>query len=101
LVVPITREGLNIASECVGFVSALALTWQSLRLVGHLRAVRNLRSVGQTKPGTKVGELADKGAETLERTVSRWDERDQWFVVIGLAGLALSFLLKLIAFGME
>jgi hypothetical protein len=99
--IPITSKGLNIASECVGFVSALALTWQSVRLVGHLRAVQNLRSVGDQNPGTKVGELAEKGAETLERTVSRWDERDQWFVVIGLVGLALSFLLKLIAYAME
>jgi len=38
--------------------SALALTWQSVRLIGHLRAVRNLRSVGKENPGTEVGELA-------------------------------------------
>lgn len=99
--VPVTREGLNIAAECVGFVSALALIWQSVRLVAHLRTVRDLRRLGEEKPATKLSELAAKGAETLERTVSRWDERDQWSVVIGLVGLALSFLLRLIAFGMD
>ena len=40
-----TREGLNIAAECIGFVSALALTWQAYRLVRHQRAVRDLRRV--------------------------------------------------------
>jgi hypothetical protein len=96
-----TREGLNIAAECVGFISALALTWQAYRLVKHQRAVRDLRRVSEQAAGTRISELAAQGADTLEKTISRWDARDQWLVVVGLVGLALSFLLKLIAFSQE
>ena len=95
-----TRETPNVAAECLGFISALALTWQSFRLVRHQRAVRDLRRLGEANADTKIGELAATGAERLEQTLSRWDARDQWFVVVGLVGLALSFLLKIIAFSL-
>jgi hypothetical protein len=41
----------------------------------------------------KTGDLANEGAETLEKTVSRWDDIDQWLVVTGFLVLALSFVL--------
>ena len=74
----------------------MALTWQSFRLVRHQRAVRDLRRVEAHKQGQKLGELAGEGADTLEKTIARWDARDQWLVGIGLIGITLSFLLKLI-----
>ena len=87
-------------AECVGFVSATALTWQTYRLVTHQRTVRDLRHIGERNDGTRTGALAKVGAEALEETIGRWDARDQWFVVIGLVGLTLSFLLKLVALAM-
>ena len=48
-----------------------------------------------------MGELAGEGADALEKTIARWDARDQWLVVIGLVGMALSFLLKLIGLSIE
>jgi hypothetical protein len=110
---PFTPHGLDIAAECVGFVSSVALSWQSFRLVRHLRAVRDLRFLEdlrvvrdlrlleERKQGHKLGELAGQGAETLEKTIARWDARDQWLVVIGLVGIAISFLLKLIGLSVQ
>jgi hypothetical protein len=97
----LTPHALEIAAECVGFVSSVALAWQSLRLVRHLRAVRDLRRIEERKEGHKLGEMAGQGADTLEKTIGRWDARDQWLVVIGLTGIALSFLLKLIGLSIE
>jgi len=96
-----TPHAFEIAAESVGFLSSVALCWQSFRLVRHLRAVRDLRRVEERKQGDKLGELAGEGADTLEKTIARWDARDQWLVVIGLAGIALSFLLKLISLSIE
>jgi hypothetical protein len=70
-------------------------------LVKHQRAVRDLRRVSEHAPGTKISELAAQGADTLEKTIARWDARDQWLVVVGLVGLALSFLMKLVAFSQD
>ena len=98
---PLTPHAFNIAAESVGFVSTMALTWQSFRLVRHLRAVRDLRRIEERKQGHKVGELAGEGADSLEKTIGRWDARDQWLVVIGLVGITVSFLLKLIGLCIE
>jgi len=98
---PFTPHGLDIAAECVGFVSSVALSWQSFRLVRHLRVVRDLRFLEERKQGHKLGELAGQGAETLEKAIARWDARDQWLVVIGLVGIAISFLLKLIGLSVQ
>lgn len=84
-------------SDLLGFVSAGALAWQALRLVLHQRAVRRLRQVSESRPGSKLSVLAERGADTLEVTVARWDARDQWMATIGVVGIALSFLLKLAA----
>jgi hypothetical protein len=96
-----TPHEFEIAAESVGFVSSVALSWQSFRLVRHLRAVRDLRRIEERKQGDKLGELAGEGADTLEKTIARWDARDQWLVVVGLIGIALSFLLKLIGLSIE
>jgi hypothetical protein len=88
-----TPHLFDIAAESVGFVSSIALTWQSYRLVRHLRAVRDLRRLAERQPSSKIRELAEEGASTLEKTIARWDARDQWLVV-GLIGVTLSFLLN-------
>jgi hypothetical protein len=93
-----TRDTLNLLSDLVGFISSGALAWQALRLMRHLKAVRDLRAVAERKPNTRTGELAAQGATVLEQLVSRWDARDQQFVVVGAVGLALSFFLKMAAF---
>ena len=61
-----TREGLNIAAECIGFVSALALTWQAYRLVRHQRAVRDLRQAAE-HAANKMADLATQGADILKK----------------------------------
>lgn len=97
----LTPHALDIAAESVGFVSSIALSWQSFRLVRHLRAVRDLRGVEERRQGQKLGELAGEGADKLEKTIGRWDARDQWLVVVGLVGLAVSFLLKLVGLSLD
>ena len=92
-----TRDSINLLSDLVGFISSGALTWQAVRLMRHLKVIRNLRLVAERKPDTRAGQLATQGATILEQLLSRWDARDQQFVVVGAAGLALSFLLKLAA----
>jgi|SRR5271170_5024877 len=96
-----TPHAFEIAAESLGFVSSVALSWQSFRLVRHLRAVRDLRRIEERQQGHKLDELAGEGADALEKTIARWDARDQWLVVIGLVGMALSFLLKLIGLSIE
>ena len=92
-----SESALTVLSDLVGFVSSGALAWQAVRLVRHLRGVRDLRAIGERKVGTRTGELAERGAATFQETIARWDARDQWFVVIGITGVAVSFLLKLAA----
>jgi hypothetical protein len=93
----VSETALNFLSDLVGFVSSGALAWQALRLVRHLRGVRDLRQIGERTAGTRTGELAEQGAASFEEMIARWDARDQWFVFIGVAGIAVSFLLKLAA----
>jgi hypothetical protein len=96
-----TGDGVRVVADAMGLVSSAALTWQSYRLVRHLRAVRELRQLGQRQGGdAPMGELARKGADVLERTVSRWDATDERLVVIGMVGLTFSFVLKLVAVAM-
>ena len=90
-------ERLNFLAEMLGFLSSAALAWQTFRLVRHQRVARDLRDLSQQRRGTRVGELAEEGAVRLDQLIDRWDARDQWLVFIGVAGLALSFLLKLIS----
>jgi hypothetical protein len=97
---PVTRETVNLLAELLGFLSAASLTWQSYRLVAHLRTVRDLRGVGERRPEERTGELAARGAELLEKTIGRWDAKDQWLVVTGLGGLAASFLVKMLTYAM-
>ena len=90
-----TRETINLLGDLVGFISSGALAWQAVRMMRHLKEVRDLRAVAERKPDTRAGALAAQGATVLEQLVSRWDARDQRLVVVGAVGLALSFLLKL------
>ena len=92
---------LSAIGDGLGFVSAGALAWQAFRLVRHQRVTHDLRADAKQAASDKAKELAEKGADVFERTVSRWDESDQRLVVTGLIGLAGSFLLKLIAFWFE
>jgi hypothetical protein len=93
----VSAEKLQFVAEALGLLSSGALAWQSFRLVRHLRTVREVRDLATRRTATRIGELAEKGAEVLEKTVSRWDAADERLVVIGLFGLTGSFLLKLIA----
>jgi hypothetical protein len=93
----VTANQFNVAAEVVGFLSALCLTWQTYRLVSHQKIEKELRDAGSEGGGSdKLKELATAGAATLRETIGRWDRKDQWFVVTGLAGLSSSFLMKLI-----
>jgi hypothetical protein len=92
---------LNALGEGLGFLSAAALAWQAFRLVRHQKVTHDLRADAKQAVSDKAKELAEKGADVFEQTVSRWDERDQRLVVIGLIGLAGSFLLKLVALWLE
>jgi hypothetical protein len=96
-----TAASMNLWAESIGFLSSVALAWQAFRLIRHQRAVRDLRTVGDRHTGTRIGELAERGAQTLEETIGRWDAVDQWLVVAGLVGIAVSFALKLVAIGLS
>ena len=85
----LTPHAFDVAAESVGFASSIALSWQSFRLVRHLRAVRDLRRVEERRQGQKLGELAGEDADKLEKTIGRWDARDQWLVVVGLAARSI------------
>jgi hypothetical protein len=90
-------ERLNFLAELLGFLSSAALAWQTFRLVRHQRVARDLRNLSEQRRGTRAGELAEEGAAKLDQLIGRWDARDQWLVFTGVAGLALSFLLKLVS----
>lgn len=92
---------LNAIGEGLGFLSAAALAWQAFRLVRHQKVPHDLRADAKQATSDKTKELAEKGADVFERTVSRWDESDQRLVLIGLLGLASSFLVKLVALLLE
>jgi len=94
-----TSESLNQIAEWLGFLSSAALAWQAFRLISHQKLVKRLRDLSARRSGTKMGELAGKGAAKLEQFTQSWDARDQWLVFIGVGGLALSFLFKLFALG--
>jgi hypothetical protein len=92
----LTPHAFDIAAESVGFMSSIALSWQSFRLLRQLRAVRDLRRVEERRPGQKSGELAGR-APTNSRKPSdagrpaingSWSW-DSW-------GLLYQFLLKLV-----
>ena len=57
-----------------------------------------MRQAGERQAGNEIGELANKGADELEKTVCRWDVTDQWLVVTGFVLVALSFVLELAAY---
>jgi len=92
---------LNAIGEGLGFLSAAALAWQAFRLVRHQKVPHDLRADAKQSASNKAKELAEKGADVFERTVTRWDKSDQRLVVIGLVGLASSFLVKLVALCLE
>ena len=92
-----TATQIGIAAEVLGFVSALCLTLQTFRLIRHQRGVEELRQSAARRAGSKAAQIAEQGAEVLAKTVGRWDRKDERLVVVGLLGLAASFLLKLIA----
>ena len=92
---------LTAIGDALGFLSAAALAWQAFRLVRHQKVPHDLRAVAKQSASNKTKELAEKGADVFERTVTRWDESDQRLVVIGLLGLAGSFLVKLVALWLE
>lgn len=94
---PFNGAGLSLAAEITGFLSSLGLSWQTYRLILHQRAVKDLRDVAKEPASPKVAELAKKGATAFERTIARWDSKDQQFIIAGLIGLAVSFFLKIIA----
>jgi hypothetical protein len=94
----IKPETLSALGDLAGFISGGLLAYQTTRLIGHLRTVRGMRQAGERQKGTETGNLANEGADELEKTVSRWDETDQWLVVTGFVVLALSFFLKLAAY---
>ena len=62
------------------------------------RTVRGMRQAGERQAGNETGELANEGADELEKTVCRWDVTDQWLVVTGFVLVALSFVLELAAY---
>jgi hypothetical protein len=93
----VTAIQLNVTAEILGFLSALCLTWQTYRLISHQKGEKDLREAGVEGGSEKIKELATAGADTFRETLGRWDRKDQWFVVIGLVGLSLSFLIKLVA----
>lgn len=95
-----TSHQLIVASDILGFISGFALSIQSVRLIRHLRAVRNLRNTAVRTSG-RTAELALQGADTLEKTITRWDSLDQVLVIIGFVGLTASFLLKLASLMLE
>lgn len=72
-----TPERLNFLAEMLGFLSSVALAWQTFRLVRHQRVARDLRDLSQQRRGTRVGELAEEGAVRLDQLIGRWDARDQ------------------------
>jgi len=91
-----TGAGLELLAEAVGFISAAALAWQAYRLMRHLRTVHELREVAQRQASrsTDMQERAERTAQSLEQLVTRWDAVDYRLVLIGLIGLALSFVIK-------
>jgi hypothetical protein len=93
----VTSDQLAFYSDLAGLASAALLSTQSYRLIRHLRTVKGMRDAGKRQAGTETGNLANEGAEELEKTVSRWDQTDQRLVVTGFLVLALSFALKLAA----
>lgn len=58
-----------VAAEVIGFISGLALSIQSVRLVNHLRVVLNLRKTAKRTSG-KTADLALQGAEALEKAIA-------------------------------
>jgi hypothetical protein len=56
-----------------------------------------MRQAGERQAGNEIGELANKGADELEKTVSRWDVTER-LVVTGFVLVALSFVLELAAY---
>lgn len=91
-----TGAGVELLAEAVGFISAAALAWQAYRLMRHLRTVHELREVAQRQAGrsTDMQERADRTAQALEQLITRWDAVDYRLVLVGLIGLALSFVIK-------
>lgn len=88
--------GIELLAEAVGFISAAALASQAYRLMRHLRTIHELRNVAQRQAGrsTAMQEHAERTAQTLEQLITRWDAVDYRLVLIGLIGLALSFVIK-------
>jgi hypothetical protein len=110
----VTPKQLVVTAEIIGFLATIALTLQTVRLLRHQRSVRDLRGVAEDlkklkdqpeesgkDSRKKAIELAEKGAKLLEESISQWDKRDQYFVFIGLVGLMLSFVVKILSFCLE
>lgn len=89
-----------VAAEVIGFISGLALSIQSVRLVNHLRVASNLRKTAKRTSG-KTSDLALQGAEALEKAIAQWDAFDQVMVIIGFCGLTISFLFKIAGLMLE
>jgi hypothetical protein len=92
-----TGAAVELLAEALGFLSASALAWQAYRLVRHLRTVHQLREAAQRQAGRSADmqERAERTAQALEQLITRWDAVDYRLVLIGLIGLALSFVIKL------
>lgn len=64
-----------------------------LRLGNMLKSIRAARAIVlEVCPACCAG-----GATLFEGAISRWDKRDQPLIVGGLAGLVISFLLKILS----
>lgn len=90
-------EILALTAETIGFLSATALSWQAFRFVRHLRTVKDLRDAASDPVSSKMGEMALAAARLFKQTVERWDRKDHWLITVGLIGVPLSFLIKVVS----
>lgn len=87
----------NFIAEAFGFAGAILLVWPALSLNRVLRNVDRAMTAfkrAKTSFGTKVGETARPTLE--EARVPRWSFYDELMLYLGVALLALSFLIKML-----